>query len=210
MKKTNQDIYIGIREFQHYLYCPRQWGLIQINQSWAENYYVTKANLIHNKVHTTGETIKKSKQIIYSLPVYWDKYDIYGVLDCAEIEDNNFTIIEYKPKQNKEPSVADKLQLYIQKLCINHIFSDYSIESYFYYDNTKKRIKIDFTNEEEKYWNIFTETREQIIEYKLDGTIPIIAPNQNCNGCSLKDICFPKIKIININNRIKNSLRKEI
>lgn len=42
---------ITIRSIQHYLYCPHRWGLIEINDCWAENIFVTKANFLHERVH---------------------------------------------------------------------------------------------------------------------------------------------------------------
>ena len=42
---------ITIRSIQHYLYCPHRWGLMEIDKAWAENVYVTKANLMHERVH---------------------------------------------------------------------------------------------------------------------------------------------------------------
>lgn len=42
---------IPIRSIQHYMYCPHRWGLIEIGDVWAENAFVTKANLIHERVH---------------------------------------------------------------------------------------------------------------------------------------------------------------
>ena len=46
---------ISIRSIQHYLYCPHRWGLIEIDRAWAENYFVTKANLMHERVHTPAQ-----------------------------------------------------------------------------------------------------------------------------------------------------------
>ena len=197
---------IGIREFQHFVYCPRQWGLIQINQTWSENYFVTKANLIHEKVHTIGQTTSKAIKTLYSLPVYWDDYNIYGILDCMEIEEDIIRIIEYKPSQKKSPSKADILQLFIQRLCVRHIFSSKNIDCYFYYADTRKRYQI-FFNEDEM-WNFFLCVREQILDFKERGIIPSISDTQNCGGCSLKDICLPKTKASELNKRIKTSLKK--
>ena len=42
---------ITIRSIQHYMYCPHRWGLLEIDKAWAENVFVTKANLMHERVH---------------------------------------------------------------------------------------------------------------------------------------------------------------
>ena len=43
---------INIRSIQHFMYCKRRWGLLEINNDWEENVLVIKANLIHENVHS--------------------------------------------------------------------------------------------------------------------------------------------------------------
>ena len=45
------SVEITIRSIQHYLYCPHRWGLLEIDKAWEENIFVTKANLMHKRVH---------------------------------------------------------------------------------------------------------------------------------------------------------------
>ena len=76
---------IAIRMIQHYLYCPHRWGLIEVNQSWAENGYVTKANLLHKRVHDSGNGYSaRGKKILTSVSLYCDlqEYGLYGKSDC--------------------------------------------------------------------------------------------------------------------------------
>ena len=35
---------------QHYVFCPRQWALIHIDQQWAENALTAEGNVLHQKV----------------------------------------------------------------------------------------------------------------------------------------------------------------
>ena len=82
---------IAIRSIQHYMYCPHRWGLIEIDRAWAENIYVTKANLMHERVHDPdGSYTLRGKKVYTSVPVYNDKeeYNLYGVTDCLEISEN--------------------------------------------------------------------------------------------------------------------------
>ena len=79
---------ITIRSVQHYLYCPHRWGLMEIDKAWAENCYVTKANLMHERVHDPGKSYAmRDKKVFTSVPVYNDleEYNLYGVTDCLEL-----------------------------------------------------------------------------------------------------------------------------
>ena len=65
---------IAIRSIQHYMYCPHRWGLLEIDKAWAENGFVTKANLMHERVHNPENTYTaRGKRIFTSVPLYQDE-----------------------------------------------------------------------------------------------------------------------------------------
>ena len=37
-----EDEYLMLSGIQHYYFCKRQWGLIHIDQQWAENSYTVE------------------------------------------------------------------------------------------------------------------------------------------------------------------------
>lgn len=114
------DNVINIRSLQHFLYCPHRWGLIEIGKVWFENFYVTKANLVHKRAHDFNEFVSKNKKVFTSVSVYNDmpEYNLYGVLDCLEISDSGINIVEYKPSKpkNREYNYEDLMQVFAQKL----------------------------------------------------------------------------------------------
>ena len=74
---------ISIRSVQHYLYCPHRWGLIEIDCAWAENYYVTKSDIMHERVHDAGAYTSKGRRLYTAVKVYNDlpEYRLFGVTD---------------------------------------------------------------------------------------------------------------------------------
>ena len=137
---------ITIRSIQHYMYCPHRWGLIEINKSWGENIFVTKANLLHDRVHDPEKSYTgRGKKVYTSVPVYNDdeQYNLYGVTDCIElkkdktgitIKDDNqrykLTIVEYKPtktsvykgyKQDKIEMRGDRAEMSDFPLYLNTV-----------------------------------------------------------------------------------------
>ena len=65
---------IAIRSIQHYMYCPHRWGLLEIDKAWAENFFVTKANLLHERVHDPEKNYTaRGKKVFTAVPVYNDK-----------------------------------------------------------------------------------------------------------------------------------------
>ena len=86
---------ITIRSIQHYMYCPHRWGLMEIGRVWAENYFVTKANLMHDRVHDPDNHYTlRGRKVFTSVPVYNDmeEYNLYGVTDCIEHYKNEICI----------------------------------------------------------------------------------------------------------------------
>ena len=43
---------VNIRDIQHYMYCPRRFALLNVNNDWQENAYVVLANIMHENVNS--------------------------------------------------------------------------------------------------------------------------------------------------------------
>ena len=180
-----------------------------INQSWAENVFVTKANLIHKRAHNEKASYKsRCKHVYTSVSVFYDEkpYQLYGVCDCIEArKDKNgidlpelggkyhLTIVEYKPTAPKKEAFHedDVMQVFAQKLCVDHVFST-NVDGAIYYANTKKRIVLPLNENYDQYHAKLIETLNKMRDYQERGEIPKIRKGQKCSGCSLKDICMPK------------------
>ena len=153
-----RNIEIPIRSVQHYLYCAHRWGLLEIGNVWAENAFVTKANLAHERVHNIENSyVSKDKKVFCSVWVYNDlkEYNLYGVTDCIEARENKngislqncdskyqLCIVEYKPTKpkNKDYNDEDIMQIFAQKICVDYVFKcDCNAE--IYYTDVKRRVK---------------------------------------------------------------------
>lgn len=218
---------INIRSIQHYMYCPRRFGLLEINNDWAENAYVVKANIMHENVHSSEHSYKtKLKHVLSSVAVYNDlpELDLYGIIDCIEfIKDPhgtfidtlkgnyNVKIIEYKPQKpkNMEYNETDAIQVYAQKLCADYVWNCNS-ECYIYYSNVKQRVKLNFSNIDISYYNSLVKMLSDMRNILTQGIIPLKKKGQKCSGCSLKDICMPKCIHYNIKEQINSLIEKEV
>lgn len=208
---------VSIRSIQHYLYCPHRWGLLEIDCSWAENVFVTRANLLHSRVHDPKSTYSSfGKKSYTSVSVFNDKkeYNLYGVVDCIEVKDDKNTdlcIVEYKPTKpkNKDYNFDDLMQVFAQKICVDYVFNC-DCEGVLYYADVKKRIKLPLKENFSEYDDILKKTLIEMRSLLSSGKIPQINKSSNCNGCSIKDICIPNLKVpTSIQKRIKEIMEKE-
>lgn len=189
---------IAIRSVQHYLYCPHRWGLMEIDKAWAENVFVTKANLMHNRVHDPDKHYTGRRKKVYtSVWVYNDmpEYNLYGVTDCLEVTDSGICIAEYKPTQpqTREYNEDDLMQVFAQKICVDHIFQC-DCDAVIYYANVKKRVRLPLRENFSVYDEMLRGQLAEMREYLKAGHIPAIREGQQCNGCSMRDLCMPKLK----------------
>ena len=210
---TENDV--SIRSIQHFLYCPHRWGLIEIDRSWAENYYVTKSDLMHERVHDNGGYRSRAKTVYTAVSVYNDlpEYCLYGVTDCIEQNSSGeYSIVEYKPTQPKSSdyNYDDLMQVFAQKICVDYVFGC-DCTGYLYYADVKKRIKLPLSEEYEKYDKELRRILAEINDNRNKGIIPPIRKGQKCSGCSMKDICIPKLKKnSSIGKSIKELLEKPV
>ena len=208
---------INIRSIQHFMYCQRRWGLLEINNDWAENVQVVKANLMHERVHSgEHDYSSSSKKVKSALSVYNDELDIFGIVDCVEfIKDDEgifiddfddrykVKIIEYKPTKPKYDDFweSDAIQVFAQKLCVDYVFNSDS-EAYIYYSDIRKRIQLPFSEKYDMYMKQVNEYLSSMRYYLSINEIPQIRKGQKCSGCSMSDICMPKSGISDTRKQI--------
>ncbi|HPG92011.1 MAG TPA: CRISPR-associated protein Cas4 [Clostridia bacterium] len=203
-KSDNQD-YIQLRNFQHYLYCPKRWGLMNINCDWQSNAFVAFGDLIHTRVDNEKlVTVTQNKITERAVVVYNDFYKLIGKIDALELTRSqqgvfvpkyndkfHFAIVEYKkakPKNANDYAMDDAVQMYGQKLCVDEIFGC-GAKMYLYYCDIKKRVMV---KADEILKDTFFKVYDDIIYALNNNVIPQKESDQHCGGCSLADVCLPK------------------
>lgn len=199
---------ITIRSIQHYMYCPHRWGLLEIDRAWAENVFVTKANLLHSRVHGPEQNYtSRGKKVYTSVSVYNDRepYGLYGVTDCIELKEEkqgvstdgdkgkySVCIVEYKPTKHRyeEFHEEDLMQVFAQKICVDYVFGC-DCDAVIYYADVKKRIPLPLKENYEKYDCLLRKMVKEMRDYLVKGMVPEIRKGQKCGGCSMKDLCMP-------------------
>lgn len=220
------DRTINIRDIQHYMYCPRRFALLAINDDWVENAFVVKANLMHEKVHSGQHDFSsKNKVVKSSVTIYNDEseFDMFGIADCIEFERSRhgtyvpelndyflIKVIEYKPKPPKEGDFheSDAIQVFAQKKCVDYIWKG-DCECYIYYSSIKRRVKLPFDTQRDQYNEMLINYLKRMREILETETIPAIRKGQKCSGCSIEGVCFPKSIDYNVKGIIMSMDGKE-
>lgn len=215
-----EDEYLMISGIQHFRFCRRQWALIHIEQQWAENVHTVVGELMHKKVHDPYLTEKRKDVLVTrALPISSRTLGVRGECDVVEFhkcEDGvklyghrglyRIFPVEYK-KGKPKISEEDILQLSAQAMCLEEMFSTVVTEGAIFYGETRRREAV--TISEELRCQV-KEMFQEMHQYFERRYTPKVKWSKSCNGCSLKDICLPKLgKTISAKDYIKQALSEE-
>lgn len=178
---------VNIRSIQHYMYCPRQFGLLVLNQDWSENALVVMVNIMHERVHSGKQELHSRGKIeLSSVSLYHDELDLYGIADCIEFVKSkagvyieqlgdkfDVNIVEYKPRQpvSGTANETDAIQVFAQKLCADYIWNCKST-GYIYYGDTHRRVKLHLNEEYDKYYTLLQKLISEMNDILESGSIP--------------------------------------
>lgn len=212
-----EEEYLMISGIQHFKFCRRQWALIHIEQQWSENYHTAVGELMHKKAHDPYITEKrKDVLIVRALPIASRKLGAVGECDIVEFHkcDDGVSLrghrglysiypIEYK-KGKPKVSEEDKLQLVVQTMALEEMFSTQIEEGAIYYGETRRREIVQVSQE---LRDMATKMFEEMHDYFKRGYTPKVKQSKSCNSCSLKDICLPRLnKAGSVKNYISQML----
>lgn len=188
-----QTLYLS--RLQHYLFCPRQFALIELECAWEENLFTAEGQVMHEKVNSGSHDTRGNIKTVRTLRLGHEALGLEGVADVVEYhtdESGQQTPfpIEYKrgkPKSHR----ADEVQLCAQALCLEDMHGCIVPRGALFYGKTRRRHNINFDDELRQITLDAINHCRHIIE---SGQTPKpIYSTSKCRNCSLKDICHPKI-----------------
>jgi CRISPR-associated exonuclease Cas4 len=186
------DDFIMISALQHYVYCPRQCGLIHVDDVWQENVFTVRGNILHEKVDTDTYETRGNTKTVRGLRIHSYKYGLVGRCDVVEFKETKdgkeVLPVEFKAGEPKE-NISDKVQLCAQALCLEEMLNTKISQGAFFYGKIRRRNVVEIDNElRSQTENIITSVREIVTSKK----IPIAEYGAKCRNCSIEAICQPK------------------
>jgi CRISPR-associated exonuclease Cas4 len=188
---------IAISALQHWRYCPRQCGLIHLEQVFDENIYTLRGQAVHAKVDKPGVETAKGVRVERTLPLWHDEIGLVGKSDVVEFLAGGVPYpVEYKHgSRNKAADIAacDDLQLAAQALCLQAMTGKPVNEGALYYATSKRRRVVEITDQLRAD---VAHTADAIRAMLTSGALP--APlnaeqaAKRCKGCSLQERCQPQ------------------
>lgn len=187
-----EDDFIMISALQHYIFCPRQCGLIHIDDVWQKNLFTVRGEILHEKVDSDSYETRGDVKTVRGLRIHSYKYGIVGRCDVVEFRQTSkgkeIFPVEFKAGQPKE-DISDKVQLCAQVFCLEEMLNTQINKAAFFYGKIRRRNVIDIDLQlRTQTEDVINSVRKLISEKK----IPIIEYSAKCRNCSLINVCQPK------------------
>lgn len=190
--QTLEPIYLS--RLQHYLYCPRQFALIELEDVWIENRFTAEGQVLHQRVDQAEKQKRGEIRTVRAMRLAHSALGIEGVADVVEYHrqadgsERPFPI-EYKrgkPKAHR----ADEVQLCAQALCLEDMENLAVPEGALFYGEVRRRHRVDFDAALRELTLQTIQACRGIIQSKT--TPKAVYQAGKCRHCSLIEQCHPQ------------------
>lgn len=187
-----EDDFIMISALQHYIFCPRQCGLIHIDDVWQENLFTVRGEILHEKVDIDSYETRGDVKTVRGLRIHSYQYGLVGRCDVVEFKQTSkgreVFPVEFKAGQPKE-DISDKVQLCAQVFCLEEMLNIKIPKAAFFYGKIRRRDIVEI----DEGLRLQTEKVIQEVRKIIDSKkVPVEEYSAKCRNCSLAQVCQPK------------------
>ena len=202
-----EDDMLMLSGIQHFMFCPRQWALIHIEQVWSDNRLTAEGSILHQHVDDPSYRQKNGERItLRSVHIASKELGLYGLSDAVELipaDDSSQAIthpsypglwtplpVEYKRGRVK-PDRRDEVQMAAQAMCLEEEYKIKLERGALFYGEMNCRVYVSIDDELRSSVKECAAEMHRII---TTGMLPKAVKQSHCRNCSLFDICLPDNK----------------
>lgn len=219
----DDDQMLMLSGIQHFMFCPRQWALIHIEQQWDDNRLTAEGQLLHENVDNPAYRQKNGEVItLRAVHIASHTLGLYGVTDAIELFPTADAMdaithprypgywkpypIEYKRGHHK-PDERDEVQLAAQVICLEEMYGVHIPEAALFYHEARHREVVMIGDHLRKLTYEMSEAMHKIFE---SGVTPKADESRCCKNCSLVNICAPELaKRPSVTHHLNKTLDEE-
>lgn len=180
---------IALSALQHWAYCPRQCGLIHLEQAFEDNIHTARGQAVHHLVDTPGYEIKAGVRVERALPLWSDRFNLIGKADLVEFHpDGTVFPVEFKHGRKRQKT-HDDIQLAAQAMCLEDMLGRPVTHGAIFHASSHRRREVEITP---ALRQLVVDTANAIRAMLASGKLPPPVNDARCKECSLKDICQPE------------------
>jgi CRISPR-associated exonuclease Cas4 len=178
-----------ISALQHYSYCPRQCGLIHLDQAWGENLYTLRGRRAHEVVDVPGGETAQGVRIERGLPLWSDRLGLVGKADVVEFHGGVPLPVEYKHGPRRQ-SRHDDLQLAAQALCLEEMLGIAVGKGVIYHHSLRRRREVSIGP---ALRSAVADATANVRAMIRSARLPAAVNDSRCDKCSLRESCLPTV-----------------
>lgn len=207
-----EDDLLPISALSHLSFCERRWGLIYLENVWAENRFTAEGKQLHDRVHESNTEVRGDLRITRSLRLRSLRYGLTGIADVVEFhrleketsdeEAKRIGIqlqhatgywrpfpVEYK---RGKPKIDDcyHIQLCGQALCLEEMLGIEIAAGALFFGEPRRREDVFF---DLLLRNETIALAKRLHELSSFDTTPSAAYEKKCHSCSIMPFCLPRV-----------------
>lgn len=184
------DGQIPLSALQHWAYCPRQCGLIHLEQTFEDNVHTVRGQAVHRLVDTPGYEMCAGIKVERALPVWSERLGLTGKADLVEFHPDGMVYpVEFKHGR-KRATLHDDIQLGAQAMCLEEMLGRAVPKGAIYHASSRRRREVLITVELRQ---AVEATVAAVRAMLRSGALPPPANDSRCRACSLQDVCQPAV-----------------
>ncbi|MDE7375967.1 MAG: CRISPR-associated protein Cas4 [Muribaculaceae bacterium] len=204
----SEDEMLQLSGIQHFVFCPRQWALIHIEQVWADNALTAEGSILHENVDNPFLRETNGSQTItlrgfrlaspqLGLSGIADAVEIYPYADApkskpALLKNKMYDAMPIEYKRGKPKTTdCDRMQVATQAIILEEMLGINITKGAIFYWETRHREHFDISAQLKQKT---IETAAEMHETFDSGILPKAVKKSHCRNCSLLDHCLPSLR----------------
>lgn len=199
----DEDDLLPLSGLAHMAFCERRWALVHVEGQWQENRYTLEGSQGHERAHSGEFESRPGLLIRRALPLRSFRLGLSGQSDVVEFhessEEHAISLpgiagrwqalpIEYKRSRDKAGSIAYRLQLCAQAMCLEEMLGTCISAGAVYDVSTRRRQTVMF---EAAVRHEVERLAARMHAMRRRGETPAALQKPACAKCSLKEVCVP-------------------
>jgi len=187
----SEEDYIQLSSVQHYVFCPRQCGLMYVEDLWAENVFTARGKVLHERVDHGDDETRGDLRVVRGLNIYSRRLGLSGKADVVEFHEKDGENIpfpvEYKSGKPKR-DISDLAQVCAQAPCLEEMTLTPVREAAIYYGKPRRRLLVELDDDLRKRTEKIIADVHAMIKAR---TVPPGHREKKCETCSIYGYCMP-------------------
>lgn len=189
-ERDSDIVQVSLSSLEHYAYCPRQCGLILLEDAFTDDAATVRGTLLHQRVDTPGKQLRATVRTLHALPVWHDGHGLTGICDTVELHtDGRILPVEHKSGRYIPGGPAD-VQVAAQAICLEAMFHRPVPQAAIYSATDRRRHILDV---DDQLRTRVSQLTTVVRALAADQSLPPPAADSRCRRCSMAAGCMPKL-----------------